>query len=267
MEIEGKIIRQYLLGNLTEKEVEEIDLRIISEPGFDEELYLAESNLMEDYLEDLLSPQETELFQKNFLSCKQRQKELENLAMLRSYSQKKHLEVVSDEKINKPSGTFWGKFGKFLTVNLHPIAAVFAVVMLLAVIGIYFFNSGETEIAELNRKDLSSISEYQNLTNLNLISDNFRDSGGTNKLSVNNLTEQVLLRLDLPVEGNAFDVRITRGGIEAANLDNIRPYQNQSEQELRLLLPSSLLTKGEYKIEARPENSSDSPVIYSFTIQ
>lgn len=265
--MDGKIIRQYLLGSLTEKEVEEIELRIISEAGFEEELYLAENNLMEDYLEDLLLPQEIELFQKNFLSCKERQKELENLALLRTYSQKKHLEAFSEEKINEPSGTFWGNFGKFLTVNLHPIAAVFAVVMLLAVIGIYFFNSGETEIAELNRKDLSNIAEYQNLTNLNLISGNFRDSGGTNKLSVNNLTEQVLLRLDLPVEGDVFDVRITRGENEAANLDNISPYRNQSGQELRLLLPSSLLTKGDYKIEARRENSSDSPVIYSFTVQ
>lgn len=265
--MEGQKIRRYLLGSLIENEVEEIELRLISDPSFEEELYLAENNLMEDYLENSLSPPEVKLFQENFLSCKERQSELENLALLRNYAQKKRLQEFSDEKIKGSSGFFFRKLSDFFARNLHPIAAVLAVAMLLGMIGFYFFNSGKNEIARLNQVDLSNVAEYQNLTNLNLNSISLRDAVGSNKLSANNLTDPVLLRLDLPVEGNAFDVSVKQGEREIARLDRISPYRNQSGRELRLLLPASLLMKGEYRIEAAPENSNESSVVFTFAVQ
>lgn len=60
-------LKQYLLGNLPPQEAEAIDLQIISDESSEEKLLWAESELMEDYLDETLSPTDVELFKENFL--------------------------------------------------------------------------------------------------------------------------------------------------------------------------------------------------------
>ena len=54
--------KQYLLGNLSPPETEAIDLQIISDEDSEEKLLWAESELMEDYLDETLSLKEVGLF-------------------------------------------------------------------------------------------------------------------------------------------------------------------------------------------------------------
>ncbi|MEJ7701662.1 MAG: hypothetical protein WKF71_18755 [Pyrinomonadaceae bacterium] len=66
MKDENTKYKQYLLGNLSAMEIEEIDLQLISDKSLEERLYWAESELAEDYLDNVLSPPEVALFEKTF---------------------------------------------------------------------------------------------------------------------------------------------------------------------------------------------------------
>ncbi len=261
-------LKKYFLKTLTEAETEVIDLRLISDADFEGDLLLARNNLMEDYLDDALSPDEVKSFKQNFLDSEERAKELINLALLKTYARRKMAEETAIEQHKSSAGNFFDRLDKFFKVNLRPVAVGFAAVFLIAVfIGYSFLNSGGKELAELNRKDFTNVDEYLHLTNLNLISATFRNANATVKLSADKLIDPVFLRLALPLENELFDVNITRNEEKFASNLRVRSYSNQNGRELRLLLPSSDLTKGRYKIEVFPADSKNMPVVYSFTIE
>lgn len=261
-------LKKYFLKTLTEEETEAIDLRLISDADFEGDLLLARNNLMEDYLDDALSPDDVKSFKQNFLDCEDRAKELKNLALLRTYARRKMAQPAAIELHKSSAGNFFDRLNKFFTKNLRPLAVGFAAIFLIAVfIGYSFLNSGDKELAELNRKDFTNVDEYLKLTNLNLISATFRNANAAVKLSADKLTDPVFLRLALPLENEFFDVSITRNEEKIASFLRTRSYSNQNGRELRLLLPSSNLTKGRYKIEVFPADSKNMPVVYSFTIE
>ena len=79
-------LKQYLLGALSEPESEAVNLRIISDEAFAEELFLAENDLIEDYLEGSLSNAEVQLFRTNFLTSPERKQQLSLTRDLRRFA-------------------------------------------------------------------------------------------------------------------------------------------------------------------------------------
>ena len=261
-------LKKYYLGTLPQAETEAIDLQLMAEADFEEDLLLAKNNLMEEFLDQSLSPEEIKSFQQNFLKTEERKKELENLALLREYAFSKQAEKSIAEKPKESSASFFDRLNKFFAMNLRPLAAGLASVVLIAVfIGFYFLSSGGGDLAQLNRKDLTNAEEYRNLTNLILISGTYRNSNTAVKLSAGNLTDPVFLRLALPLKGEFFDVNITRNDEKIAPNLRTRAYSNPNGQELRLLLPASDLRAGNYKIEIFSANSQTAPLVYSFVVQ
>lgn len=259
-------LKKYFLETLSKAEIEAIDLRLLKDAEFEEELLLAKNNLMEDYLDGSLAPGEVESFQRNFLKPEERKKELKNLALVRNYASRKQAESAAG-KPKETSAGFFDRLNKFFAINWRPLALGSAAVILIAVFaGVYFFNSGG-ELAQLNQKDFSNVEDYRNLTNLNLISGAFRSSNPSVKLSADKLTDPVFLRLGLPLEGEIFDVNVTRNEEKMAENLRLRSYPNQNGRELRMLLPASGLTKGSYKIEVFAADSKSAPVVYTFTVQ
>ncbi len=64
-----------------------IELNIISDASLEDKLHSAESELIEDYLEEMLAPNERDLFNKNFLVMAERQKRLDFLRLLKKHAQ------------------------------------------------------------------------------------------------------------------------------------------------------------------------------------
>lgn len=275
--------RAYFLGQLTDDESAAVELNIISDASLEDKLHLAESELIEDYLEEMLAPDEKDLFDKNFLRTPERQKRLDFLRLLKNHakevSQTKEIGSLETEK--KPS--LFDALKNFFSLKLNPVPVLVAVLVLVLAAGFswrfFFYNPEQSEFAqmekavhELNQKDFSNPSEYENYSNLRLISGNLRSSGNKNSLAENNLTGEVFLRLTLPIEINSdrfYTATIIKDGKSALTLNQIRTYQNNAGREIRLLLPSSILKKGEYQIELREENSAveNGKIIYTFMIQ
>lgn len=261
-------LKKYFLGTLSKAEIEAIDLQLISDENFEEDLILAKNDLMEDNLENALSADEIKSFETNFLNTDERVKELKNLALIKNYAVKSASENVVEKKQTDASESFSEKINGFFLMYLRPILIGFAAIFLAAVIfGVFYINSDDTKLAKLNGKDFTNVDDFRDLTNLNLISGTFRSTKGTLQLSAEKLTDPVFLRLALPQESEFFNVNVYRNDEKIVSGLKARSYSNENGNELRLLLPTSILTKGNYKLEAVPANSPSSPVAYSFVIQ
>ena len=273
--------RAYFLGQLTDEESATVELDIISDASLEAKLHLAESALIEDYLEEMLAPDEKDLFDKNFLLTPERQKRLDFLRLLKNHAKEVSQTIGSLETEKKPS--LFDALKNFFSVWQSPVPVLVAGLVLVLAVGFswrfFFYNPEQSEFAqmekavhELNQKDFSNPSAYENYSNLRLISGNLRSSGNKNSLAENNLTGEVFLRLTLPIEINSdkfYTAKIIKDGKLALTLNQIRTYQNNAGREIRLLLPAAVLKKGEYQIELREENSAveNGKIIYTFTVQ
>jgi hypothetical protein len=276
-EINISNLKQFLLGNLPPADAEAIDLQIISDESLEEKLLWAESELMEDYLDETLSPKEIELFEKNFLVSQERQIQFRQISQLRSYARKARTKEVSEKVcVTVPEG-FFDKLKKFFSLNLRPLTATFALLVVgLFAFGIFYYTANnqtasEVEFAEINQRDLSNLAEFKNILAVNLMSGTFRDSSAAgNKFQLDKLGDRVLFRLALPgavIAGNTFKVELVKDQKVLFTQTNLRFYNNPNGQELRLFLPALTLKKGEYQIKVAKETAKDSVFIYNFVIE
>ncbi len=258
MEAKNIKIREFLLGNAPEKDAEEIGLRILTDPGFDEDMSFAEENLIEDFLAEALTAEEKKLFRQNFLTSPARVELFKEISQLRAYAQDHFANASENAPDEKSSDGFFENFKRFLSLNLRPVAAVLMILMLAGVAWrVLLYDAGglseiEKQYAALNAKDLNNAPETANFSNKSLIPGTFRDAGEASKLTSANLTENVLFRLALPPgtpQDAVFDLELVKGAQTVFKQTGLRVYQNQSGQELKVILPKSVLSKGNYQIK------------------
>lgn len=246
--MESNKIKKYFLGLMPETDIEEIDLQILSDKDMEDKLLEAENELIEDYLDGNLSNEEMKAFNENYLISDERRKRVEFVKLMQKYAEKKSTETETNL-------SFFEQVKAFFT--LRPLTLAFASIALILALGIAWqiiFNSNknvtETEIVALNKQDLSNLDEFKNYKNLSLISGNLRSSGNANLLKEQDLTDRILLRLALPNQSanKDFAVKISKNG-EIKQTFTQRTYG----QEVRLFIPKSTLTKGEYQITLEKE--------------
>ena len=115
----------------------------------------------------------------------------------------------------------------------------------------------EQQYAVLNRRDLSDTSQLTGYSGVNLSTGTFRDANSIRKQNEESLTDTVLFRLVAPLkgaDGEAFKAKLSRGTVLVFTVEAAKAYQNPHGEEIRLLLPKSVLQKGQYQI--RLENAS-----------
>jgi hypothetical protein len=257
---ENAKLKQFLLGDSSQQQdAEEIGVQIIADRNFDEKMSFAEEELIEDFLDDALTAEEKELFYSNFLTTPERIELFEETALLRNYARTHFAEASENLTPEKKSVSFFESLRLFLSSSLmRPIAAVLIILVIGAVVWrIAFYDaSGLTEIekqyAALNAKDLNDAPEIANLTNKNLAAGTFRDTDSTAKLSAANLSEKVLFRLALPTEtpkDTLVNLELVKGGQTVFKQTDLRIYQNQNGQELKVILPKTVLSRGTYQIK------------------
>lgn len=275
MENENDKLKQYLLGNLASTEAEKIDLQIIQDAEMEERLHFAENELMESYLEKTLSPSEIDLFQKNFLVSPERQSHFRQIALLRNYARTVEPKTAAKSAKDDSEG-FLAAIQKFFSPRLRFVSFALPLVVLALAIGIIFYVTAdnqtalEKEFSQLNQTDLTDLTNYSNLTNIDLFPGTYRDTSRTKKLNAGNLTEQILIKLDLPVEtkpSDRFRLQLVRNGKIVFTQNALKFYVNPHGRELRLRLPSSVFQTGEQQFKIEKENASESPVFYGFTVE
>ncbi len=271
-------LKQYLLGNLPPQEAEAIDLQIISDESSEEKLLWAESELMEDYLDETLSPTDVELFKENFLVSPERRAQLRQISLVRNYAQNCAPKDAAAKASNAASESFYEKLKKNFALNPRPAIAAFALVIAGLFAAVIFYNTAdnqtaaEREYAKINRADLGDLANFSDVFALNLMSGTFRNSSGaaTGKLSPDKLGERVLFRLALPIAAEAaetFKIELVEGGKVIFTQNELPFYNNPNGQEARLLLPATVLKKGAYQIKLTKETKPESSFVYNFAVE
>ena len=244
-------LRQYLLKNLSDKETETIDAEIFENEELESALVFAEEDLIEDYIDDTLSPAERKLFDTNFLISKRRRENLVFLAQLKT-----EIAGIASEETEKPL-SISERLAKIFRPKFPQIVVFASVAIVFAVFAWWFIGSGgqTSKIAALNKNDLSNLSEYQNLSNLSLKTDVLRSNNAGKTLQKDLLSEKVLVRLDLRETVDSIPrLEIYRNENLIETLKDVRVYKTPNGAELRLLFPASLLEKGVYRLEFMIEN-------------
>jgi len=265
-------LKRYLLGNIPKEEAEEIEMSIISDDSLTERILIAENELIEDFLERNLSPQEVELFHKNFLTTPKRKDKVIHTAKLRKYAKESAGEVAKEGSLDlNPNGFNLRKFLLYLV----PSFAVVIICLILGVIWITYYKNSppqtplEAEYAELNKNSLDDLENYKNLARLNLKTTINRSIGKKVGLTDANLTDKVLFDLELPTGKNpesSYKIELIRDGNVAFTLNELQVYKNPNGEELRFLLPKEILKKGSYTVKAT-SNLDSFQIIYSFSIE
>ncbi|MEO6589636.1 MAG: hypothetical protein ABIP06_10055 [Pyrinomonadaceae bacterium] len=268
-------LKQYLLGNPDAQTDEEIGVRILADESFEETLLIAENDLIEDFLDKNLSSEDEKLFFDNFLICEDRQKQVSEINLFRQFSKKHFQTEHSAAQANKTSESIFEKIKKIFDFKPGFAVPVLAVLIVLCA-GIYFLYQPEklspleNEYAGLNRKDFADIKQLSEFSNVSLIAGTFRDSGAVNKLKAENLSDRIFLRLALPFnlpENELLKAEIVRDQQTVFRQPETRIYKNQNGQEIRLLLPKEVLTKGQFQIKLENLKTGNSTVTYNFAVE
>jgi hypothetical protein len=258
--MEIRSFRNYFLGLMSADDAEALELHIISGEIDEAALIEAENDLIESYLDKKLTNEEIKAFRESFLISNERRSRVAAVSSLMNLLSK------PDSQSNL-SPNFFERLISFF--KLRPISLAFASIAFVLLLGIcwqFLFvqkPSGiETELIALNQRDLSDPSTFKDLRSLNLTSDSLRSATGTNGFLEKDLTDANLVRLILgsKIDSAAeFTVKIT------ANGKTLQSFTKASiGQEVRLLLPKSLLTKGEFQITLERNGEKYN---YNFTVQ
>lgn len=271
MQVTDLQLKQYLLGSLDERTEAEIGVQIISDETFEEQLLIAENELIEDFIDKKLTPNEEKLFHENFLVCEDREKQLAEIYYSKRIS-KKH-SATEDFKDAPETESFWQKL-KNLKFGLA--VPIFAVLLVAVVIGFYFMSSRgglsplENDYARLNRQDFSDSNAFSQFSNVDLVSETYRSNGDSKKLKTENLSDRIFFRLailfNIP-ENESFDAEVIRDQKTIFRQPDVRVYKNRNGQEFRLLLPKEIFSKGAYRIKIENPKTGDSAITYDFVVE
>jgi hypothetical protein len=242
--VKSENFKNYFLGLMSVEDAETLDLRIISDSEIESELLETENNLIENYLDGKLVNDELKAFNANYLITNERRERVKLVKKLRSYQAQN-----TERKETKPS--FFEQLKSFVT--LRPVSFVMASLALILALGLAWqiiFRSGinvaDTELVAINKQDLSNLETLKDYKKLSLASGSLRSGGSNNGLSEKDLTPRVLLQLILPNKTDStqnFTVKISKDGQIEQTFT-----QKSYEKEVRIVIPKSMLTKGEYQV-------------------
>lgn len=266
-------VKQYLLGNISKEESEEIDIAVISDDSLTESFLIAENEIIEDFLEKTLSEREMELFRKNFLTTPKRKQKVLHIAKLKTYAKN------SAKEIAKEANASFQNTNKINTRQLFrflvPVFAVVIICLVAGVIWIKYFKTItpltplEAEYAQLNKDVFDNPEKYNTLFPLNLKTTIKRGSDKKSSFVEVYLTDKVLVTLELPSGTNqesTYKIELIRDQNTAFKLNELRVYKNPDGEELKFLLPKEVLGKGSYTVKAT-NNLDASQITYSFLIE
>ena len=259
-------IRRYLLGTADADEIEGIEVRIIEDEGFANEMNLAESELIEDYIENTLTPREREMFEKYFLNSDERRERVQEISLLKRYSSGPHRFALEAEE-SPATPEFSGWFRVLVPALAILIAGTLGYIAWQNYSGV---TAAETDYTTLNRKDLRDQSVIGDAQVVQVFPSTFRDSAGGSVVALVGSSNAVLFRLPLDfevAEGTTFSAELLRGDARVFRVDAARSYKTEGMNEVRVMMPRSHIPLGTYRIRLRQYESKNAPVDYNFEVR
>jgi hypothetical protein len=125
-------IRQFLLGSVDDSERQRIESRFMSDAGFNQRVVIAEDDLIEDYLENSLAPEDTDKFLAQYGYGPEQQRRLRIGRLIKKYA-------ASEAQLGQTpptSGKRRGFFAQLTPRNPRVFIPIAAAVTITCIIGI-----------------------------------------------------------------------------------------------------------------------------------
>jgi len=248
------VLRSYLLGDLDEAVLDEVEHRLLRDEAYVARLSLAEDNLIDDYVFNGLSESERESFDANFLINEQRRKKILIVRALEVY--------VADHSV-RPHFTLaqlWHDSIVFVQLHKLWVALSVMVIVLLAVFVPRMLRSVappgaisplnaqraniERQLAELNRHNNNypalevTVSPFLN-----------REDAVMSKLVLTGDTKLISLKLQLP-PGNHYErYRAIVQTVDGVELFSVSDLKTDGSTAVILKLTPDVLPPQDYQIQ------------------
>lgn len=271
MEIEIDELKNYLLGDLPPETATEIDLCLISDGRFEEQLLFAENELIEDYLEGYLTKDQQHKFRREFLVTSERRTSLDEIARLKQYASVRN---TADAVTQRPASGVVAIFADWILARRIMVAGA-AVLLVVAVTAVLIWrdvdratprvlSDQEIEYARLNKEPVGDT-----LAGVTLSEGVFRESGNERSIQAQALPERVALRLVLPPERGAqtsFEAELFKGGSSMFYLPEVQA--NPADvSSVRVLLPKGLFSPGAYELRLTPKSDPTDHLKFTFAVR
>jgi hypothetical protein len=268
------LLRQFLLGKVDDEERQQIEHLFITDSSLRERVLGVEQDLIEDYLEDSLTPEDKEIFLSRYANTPEQRRKLRITKSIKDWA----VTNAAAGTVSPPATRSWSRW--LGSLRLKPIFMVpIAVTLLIAVvISIVWLNSRgelrnrhlalEQELARLNSP--AALGEaLPRMTTLELAPVSVRSVAPEKELNRTASIQTVELHLAWiqPQQYPTYNAVVRRVGDDKDTL-TVTSLQAENEQ-IHLRLPITYLTPGTYRIELTgitTDGASNLTEEYVFTV-
>jgi methionine-rich copper-binding protein CopC len=220
-------LRRYLLGQLTDNEQQEIELRLMAEEELFEQLQIAEDEIIDEYIAARLTAAESDRFEQHFLATPERQKKLR---FARSLNQYVTTMASQQRALGSSSSHLWDR--KAWTLRLAAAAA------LAVLVGGALW---------LNRQRTAAPQTLVTLT-LNISGNTRGESAPADRVKLPLQADALKISLKIPVQpiwAGRYRVELVNDNGETSPLE----MASQDAQSVSVVIPAEQLERGQYALK------------------
>jgi hypothetical protein len=261
-------IRAYFLGNASPDQVEVIEMFILDDTDSERVCARIEDDLIEDYLEGALAEEEESDFRAKYLTTNERRRKVAEISLLKTYAARA-TRSAAEARVTHRAGLsgFWS--WRFAA------AGGIAAVLIFGLFTWQIYRKGdrpsalEAQYGEINHRDLADLSQFQQYRSVEVLAGTFRDASAVRPTVDVNGSSAVLFRFIIPYTpkpDQRFSASLVSDG-QRFELEDLPVYKNGAIWEVRAIIPSSVLHKGETVVDLAAVGTSNSPIRYTLIAQ
>ena len=273
---QAREIRRYLLGELSDSEREQLEQRLITDGDYKEEVLMVEEELLEDYLAGLLSPQERELFHKNYLSAPLQKQKLRMAQALHKYAAQTKVPAPKSE--GRQSRIQWLLNALHLHNGLMQLSWA-VLVLIVVLVGAWWVvktlrgdgNEIQAELNRLNGPQSMVLAAGSSVATEVLSPLSVREGGRSPVVTITSETRVVQLRIPQPSgqQGIYQAALKDSSSRQVARISNASIRALDNTPTIVLQFPAKLFQAGDYVItleQVNPGSGGEGTGDYSFRI-
>lgn len=269
------LLREFLLGKLADEDRERVEGLFLTDSRTRERVLAVEQDLIDDYLDDILSQEEKERFVSRYARTYEQRRNLRITGAIKGWA-------VRESRASHaaaPTPSLWSRFWMWLRLKPRFVIPIAVTIVVAVVLVIVWLNSRseqrkhlaiEQELAQLNSP--TSLREAPpDMTSFELRPVSVRDIRA--HVEIRMRAEIRLIELRLPWIQNErysmYQAEVRRvGDRKAFTIPNLQAESN-GRYTIRLRLPAQMLTRGDYQIKltgVAVDRSASSSEEYSFVV-
>jgi hypothetical protein len=243
-------IKNYLLGQVSEQEESEVEMRLLADPEFYDELSIVEDELIDQYLGNTLSDTERQSFQSHFVSSPERHQKVRFARAL-----KKYVAVNAEEEASPRASSIFSL--------RHPVLPYAIAAVLLVVVGVSYlamkYGPGPPPGSRVLAIELTPAPTV-------------RGGGEVKELSLAPDVGSVRLQLDLPTNDyQTYDAVLRDSSLRSVlTAGGLKPQTINNTPAVIIDVEAGLLAPGDYRVNLSGTTAgggSESVATFSFTVR